>query len=102
MAQLCHGWTEFVSPNLVHKLLAERLPIPDGRTYHQGLFLQLSKVEGSEEELSINHARLWQFLSLRFLPNNPSGLVQFQMELSIVLESLAGVAPKQKPVLKLV
>ncbi len=89
MKQLCAGWTEAISPAPVHWLLSHKLPVLEGRNYNQAIFLQLAKVGASEEKLTVNHARLWQFLSLRFFPGNPNGLLQFQMELSVILEELA-------------
>lgn len=103
MKQLSAGWAEAVSPAPVHKLLAAKLPVTDGRKHHEALFLQLVKAGADDGKLTIGHARLWQFLSLRFYPSNPSGLLQFQLELSVILEELARQSTESaKLLLKLV
>lgn len=108
LKQLSAGWTEQLSPLPVHRLLSQKLPIPDGRKHHEGILLQLAKAEAQHsiekprvEELSIKHARFWQFMSLRFFPANPQGLMQFQMELSVILEELDRLAAPAKPLLQL-
>ncbi len=88
MKQLCAGWSQALSPAPVHKLLSEKLAVAEGRAQHQALFLQLTKAGAEDEPLTVNHARLWQFLSLRFFPTNPQGLMQFQAELATILEAL--------------
>lgn len=105
LKQLCTGWNESISPAPVHKLLSEKLAVPDGRKHHQAVYLQLAKVDTGEErfsaikrqaqKLTANHARLWQFLSLRFFPANPAGLMQFQAELAVILEELAREQPAE-------
>lgn len=99
LKQLCTGWKESISPAPVHKLLSEKLAVPEGRKHHQAVYLQLAKVDTEEGKLTVNHARLWQFLSLRFA--NPAGLMQFQCELAVILEELAREQPS-KPLLQLV
>lgn len=109
LKQLSQGWTERLSPLPVHRLLSQKLPIPEGRKQHEGILLQLAKAGISEfaqeaskpEELTVHHARFWQFMSLRFFPSNPQGLMQFQMELSVILEELGRMAAPQKPLLQL-
>lgn len=95
LKQLCTGWNESISPAPVHKLLSEKLAVPEGRAHHRALWLQLAKVGTVEEKLTVGHARLWQFLSLRFFPANPAGLMQFQMELAVILEELAREQPAE-------
>lgn len=100
MKHLCSGWSELISPAPVHKLLSEKLPVLEGRKHHEALYLQLCKVFSDfnvfaqSQPLTVNHARLWQFMSLRFVPTNPQGMMQFQMELAMILEELA------KPILE--
>lgn len=89
LKQLCTGWKESTSPAPVHRLLSEKLAVPEGRKHHQAVYLQLAKVDTEEGKLNVSHARLWQFLSLRFFPANPAGLMQFQAELAVILEALA-------------
>lgn len=102
MKQLSSGWTEQISPAPVHKLLAQKLPVPEGRKQHESILLQLARVDTDTYELTVNHARFWQFMSMRFLPANPQGLLQFQMELSVILEELAKEKAPQKPLLQIV
>lgn len=99
MRQLAANWTEGISPVPVHHLLARKLPIAEGRSYHQNIYLQLLKVDTGDGKLSANHARFWQFMSLRFFPTNPQGLMQFQCELSMILEELALGETAKKPIL---
>ena len=49
-----------------------------------------------DSQLTVEHARLWQYMSCRLI-SQPAGLLQFQMELAILLEELAS-----KPRLQLV
>ncbi len=89
LKQLCTGWKESISPAPVHRLLSEKLAVPEGRAHHQAVYLQLAKVDTEEGKLTVEHARLWQFMSLRFFPQNAAGLMQFQAELAVILEELA-------------
>ena len=55
-------------------------------------------IQEPPEILTVEHARLWQYMSCRLI-SQPAGLLQFQMELAILLEELAS---PPKPRLQLV
>ena len=111
MAELSAGWTVDVSPLPAHRCIAERLTQPEGKQINQSMTLLLSRVQNHHpitdeagslqlvpelDQLTVEHARLWQYMSCRLI-SQPAGLLQFQMELAILLEELAS-----KPRLQLV
>jgi len=113
MAELSAGWTVDVSPLPAHRCISERLTQPEGKQVNQSMALLLGKVpviiagtsivldtmpSNTPDVLTVEHARLWQYMSSRLI-SQPAGLLQFQMELAILLEELASPS---KPRLQLV
>lgn len=115
MAELSAGWTVDVSPLPAHRCIAERLTQPEGKQINQSMALLLGKCLSAvgvgapdsspigslqivDDQLTVEHARLWQYMSCRLI-SQPAGLLQFQMELAILLVELASPS---KPRLQLV
>jgi len=119
LAQLATGWNSDVSPLPAHRCIAERLTQPEGRSINRSLALLLEQIPPPPDlnkcpgcrtcfgetdahkplrELTVAHARLWQYMSCRLI-SQPAGLLQFQIELAILLEELASPS---KPHLQLV
>lgn len=109
MAELSAGWTVDVSPLPAHRCIAERLTQPEGKQINQSMALLIYKCHAGldaphptfaadTDQLTVEHARLWQYMSCRLI-SQPAGLLQFQMELAILLEELASLS---KPRLQLV